>query len=103
MDTLSVSFVFKEKASRQELLVRLVYWIPMAIVYGFWSMANLVALVLNFFGILLFGKRIETLARWSAKAVKYLALFEAYMYLVTDERPPLWPEPSPFGVQSVQQ
>ncbi|MEK6941232.1 MAG: hypothetical protein AABW85_00010, partial [archaeon] len=58
MLSVKVEVMQQEKASRVELLVRLVYWIPLVIVQIFLGIIAMVAFFVSIFTILILGKRI---------------------------------------------
>jgi hypothetical protein len=90
--TVKVKFELQSKASRVELLVRLVYWIPLAIVLFVLGILAAVSWVVTLFSILILGKRFLSLVRFNAIYVRYHARFCSYYAFVTDERPPIVPE-----------
>ncbi|MFH1588103.1 MAG: DUF4389 domain-containing protein [Candidatus Diapherotrites archaeon] len=90
METVSCSVKSEEKASRIELLIRLVYWIPLYIVLVVLSLIAGILLFVNLFTVLILGKRV--LVEFIEKYWQYQAKFEAYYLLLTDERPPIMPE-----------
>lgn len=92
MRTVKSQISYKEKASRWELLVRIIYAIPIVIIlwiFGF--LAGLAQIVLWFY-ILILGKRHKTLSNFIKAYITYLFRVRAYLDLVTDERPPIIPE-----------
>lgn len=92
MDSVKVEVLQKEKASRVELLVRLVYWIPLVIVLFVLQIIGFIAFVVNIVTVLLLGKRILGLSRFIGISVSYRAKTEAYLMTATDERPKIIPE-----------
>ncbi len=92
MKTVNVEIKPEEKASRIELFIRLVYWIPIVIVAFVLGIISGIAWLVNIFTILILGKRILALTKFSAMQVAYQAKANSYFMLVTDERPPIMPE-----------
>jgi hypothetical protein len=90
LETVNVSVKSEEKASRVELLVRLVYWIPIIIVLWILGLITAILWFVNVFTILVLGKRF--FADFMQKYWQYKAKFGAYCLLLTDERPPIMPE-----------
>ncbi len=108
---------FDEKASRLELIVRIfwnilislvsfVYSIAFGIIILFYSIAAGILNIINFFKILITGKRWKTAFDWQAKLINKSATYYArlynysmrrapYMGLMTDKRPSLEMEPEP--------
>ncbi|MBS3061655.1 MAG: DUF4389 domain-containing protein [Candidatus Diapherotrites archaeon] len=81
-----------EKASRLELLVRLVYWIPLLIVTWVLQVLAGISWIVTFFSVLVLGKRFSLFSRLMTLAMVYNLRFYAYYSLLTDERPPIIPE-----------
>ena len=92
MQSVKVEVMQQEKASRVELLVRLVYWIPLVIVQIFLGIIAMVAFFVSIFTILILGKRILGLTKFIGVYVAYKAKMDSYIWLATDERPPIIPE-----------
>ena len=91
MKTVSVQIKAQEKASRVELLVRFVYWIPLYIVLMVLSIVAMVGIVVNFVTSLILGKRIAALNKFVAAYIIYTTNFSVYLFL-SDERPKIFPE-----------
>jgi len=92
MKTVKSSIIYKEKASRLELLVRIIYAIPIAIVLWLFGILVGVAQIILWFHILFLGRRHKTLSNFVKIYITYLFRVHAYLNLVTDERPPIIPE-----------
>lgn len=92
MNSVKAEVVQQEKASRVELLVRLVYWIPLWIVGFILKMISGIAFFVNILTILVLGKRILGLSKFIGIEVSYQAKMCAYLSTATDERPPIMPE-----------
>lgn len=108
---------FDEKASRLELIVRIfwnilislvsfVYGIAFGIIILLYSIVAGVLNIINFFKILITGKRWKTAFDWQAKLINKIATYNARLYnysmrrapyigLMTDKRPSLEMEPEP--------
>ncbi|MEM2103690.1 MAG: hypothetical protein QW717_02215 [Candidatus Bathyarchaeia archaeon] len=108
---------FEKKASRLELLVRIVWGLLMGIVsfvYGLifgiiilvYSIVAGILNIINFFIILITGKRWKTAFDWQAKLITKSATYYTRLYnygmrrapyqgLMIDKRPPLGMEPEP--------
>jgi len=108
---------FNEKASRIELLVRIfwniltgligfVYSLAFGILILFYGIVALILNVINFFVILITGKRWRTAFNWQAKLITKSATYYTRLYnygmrrapyfgLMTDKRPTLEMEPEP--------
>ncbi len=90
--TVDYSVRYVEKASRVELFVRLVWSIPSIVVAVFLAIVYCIAHFLQFFHILLTGKRHRTLHNWIYMFLDYEVKLNAYLSMLTDERNPLMPE-----------
>jgi len=88
--TVQVDVQSEEKASRVELLVRLVYWIPLCIVQAVLGIILVILWLVNLVTILVLGKRVGM--DLVKKYWQYKAKMECYYLLMTDERPPIMPE-----------
>ncbi|MBI5226229.1 DUF4389 domain-containing protein [Candidatus Micrarchaeota archaeon] len=90
METVSVDIKSDPKASRVEVLVRLLYWIPLMIVMVIMAVVSVILFYINILTCLILGKRIG--GSFIGKYVSYSAKYMAYMMFATDERPPIMPE-----------
>jgi len=113
----TATILFDEKASRLELIVRIiwsllislvsfVYGLAFGIIILFYSLAAGILNIINFIKILITGKRWKTAFDWQAKLINKSATYYARLYnygmrrapyfgLMTDKRPPLEMEPEP--------
>ena len=92
MRTVKSQISYKEKASRLELFIRIIYAIPIAIVLWLFSfLVGLVQIILWLY-ILILGRRHKTLSDFIKMYVTYVFRVRAYLDLVTDERPPIIPQ-----------
>jgi len=92
MKTIQAKIIYTEKASRIEMLYRIVWGIIGGIVLWIFGLIAGLASILHFFYILIYKKRhkgIFELVR--AVYVQYFRL-SSYLIFLTDERPPLVPE-----------
>ncbi|MBU0636144.1 DUF4389 domain-containing protein [Candidatus Micrarchaeota archaeon] len=92
METVKLKLTQKEEASRVELLVRLVYWIPLVIINAVLGIISWVIWILNILSILFIGKRLVSLNKFVEMYLRYQLRMNAYYLLLTDERPPIVPE-----------
>lgn len=92
MKTIQHKITYVEKASRVEILVRIVWAILGEIVLFIFSLVAILAVIIQFFYVLIYGKRQKGLFDFM-KAVE-VQRFRLVLYLtfVTDERPPIIPE-----------
>jgi len=92
MKTIQQKIIYVEKASRIEMLFRIIWGIVAGIVLGIFSLIAIFAIVIHFFYILIYGKR----QRGIFDLVKAIEVqrFRLVFYLTfeTDERPPIVPE-----------
>jgi hypothetical protein len=84
-------FVFEESASRLELLVRILYWILIGIVLWIYGIIAGICFFIQWFFILIFGKRHETLSNIAKGYLEYMVHVLPYMYFMTDKRPDVMP------------
>ena len=92
MKTVKSQISYKEKASRLELFVRIIYAIPIVIVLWIFSFLAGLAQLILWFHILILGRRHKALGNFIKAYVTYVFRARAYLDLVTDERPPIIPE-----------
>lgn len=92
MQTIDFKVKEQEKAGRVELLVRIVYWIPLVIVMAILGIIGGIAFIINVLSILVLGKKFLSISRFVVMAVGYRAKMVAYLMCSTDERPPIIPE-----------
>ena len=92
MKTVKFEVAYKEKASRLELFVRILWGIPTAVVMVVLLIIAAIAGVIQFFHVLFLGKRHRTLHDWIWKFVAYFTRYECYKNLLTDERSPIMPD-----------
>jgi len=84
---------FVEKASRVELVARWIYGIAIGIVYGLWALFIVyIVNVLQFFHILIYGRRGARLYRHARRYIAAYTNAEAYLIFLTDQRPELTPD-----------
>jgi hypothetical protein len=94
MKTVKSKIVYKEKAPRWELLVRIIYAIPVSIVLWIFSFIASIAAILLWFHILILGRRHKSLHNLVRMYIAYIFKTSAYFQLLTDERPPIIPSSS---------
>ncbi len=92
MKTINSKIKYKKDASRWELLVRLIYAIPIAVVIWIFSLVMGVVLFVQWFHILLLGERHKSLHNLISTYLIYVFRVRTYLNLGTDERPPIVPE-----------
>lgn len=82
---------YSEKTSRMEMLWRILYWIVYLIVAMIMMMLMYITLPLQFLAMLILGKRVAFLHKYNQMVIEYMSQYTAYLYLLTDERPPFLP------------
>jgi len=85
-------FTIEKKASRLALFLRWLLGIIYGLVLAVIGFIAGFALCIQFFYILILGKRNKRIAEFVRGFVTYTMKVSAYMNYVTDERPPFWPE-----------
>jgi hypothetical protein len=86
-------FTYEEKASRIELFVRIVYWILIWIVLSVYGFIAFILLVIQWFVILILGRRSKGLGVFIQGYVEYYVYVMNYVYFFTDTRPAILPVP----------
>jgi uncharacterized membrane protein len=84
-------FTYEEIASRFELLVRIVYWILIGIVAGVYGIIACICLFVQWFCILILGRRNESLSSFAKGYLEYVVHVMSYTYIMTDKRPDILP------------
>jgi hypothetical protein len=98
----SVEFLgYEDKASRLELFVLPFYMIPVAFILFFYSAVAFLCLCLQWFVILLLGKRAEGLNGLIKDYVIYIVQLIGYSCLLTSKRPGIFPKKLRFYVQEI--
>ena len=86
-------FTFEHDASRLELLIRIVYWILIGIVAWVYGLIAVICLIIQWFHILILGRRNEGLSNFAKGYLEYLVHVMGYVYIMTDKRPDIMPVP----------
>jgi len=86
-------FVYEHDARRLELLIRIVYSIAIVIVLAVYGFVAEICLLIQWFVILLLGRRSEGLSNFVKGYLKYFVHEISYYYWMTDERPGILPKP----------
>jgi hypothetical protein len=92
-DEIHQLFTYEEKASRIELLVRILYWILIGIVMTVYGFLSGICLIIQWFVILILGRRNRALGEFIQGYVEYYVHVLNYVYFFTDKRPNIMPEP----------
>ena len=92
-DSLKQLFTFEQNASRLELLIRIGYWIIIGIVLWVYGILAFICLFIQWFYILILGRRNEGLSNFARGYLEYLVHVMNYTYLMTDRRPDILPVP----------
>jgi len=87
--SIKFSALYVEDASRLELFIRIVYGFILAIIADIWGSFAEIAAVIQWFYILIMGRRHGSLWRFIAGYMRYYFRLEGYISLLTDERPPI--------------
>ena len=80
-------FVFEHDAGRLELLIRIVYWILIGIVLWVYGIITFICLFIQWFHILILGRRNEGLSNFAKGYLEYLVHVMNYVYIMNDRRP----------------
>jgi len=86
-------FVYERNARRWELLVRIIYWILIGIVITVYGFIAFIVLFIQWFVILILGRRNEGLSDFAKGYLEYYVHVLSYTYIMTDKRPHILPVP----------
>lgn len=87
-------FVYERDAGRLELFVRIVYaWIAIGIVLGIYGFIAEICLIIQWFVILILGRRNEGLSNFIKGYLEYAVHVLSYYAFMTDDRPGIMPQP----------
>jgi uncharacterized membrane protein len=86
-------FIYEHDAGRLELLIRIVYWILIGIVAWVYGFIAFICLFIQWFCILILGRRSEGLSNFVKGYLEYLVHVMSYTYIMTDKRPDILPVP----------
>jgi hypothetical protein len=84
-------FTFEHDAGRLELLIRIAYWIIIGIVAWVYGIIAGICLFIQWFHILVLGRRHEGLSNVAKGYLEYLVHVMGYTYIMTDKRPDILP------------
>ena len=84
-------FTYEHDAGRLELLIRIVYWILIGIVLWVYGIIAVLCLIVQWFHILILGRRSEGLANLVKGYLEYQVHVMNYTYFMTDTRPDILP------------
>lgn len=85
-------FLYEQHARRLELLIRIVYSIAVGIILALYGIVAMICLIIQFFYVLIFGRRHEELSNFIKGYLEYYVHVLAYIYLMTDKRPGVLPK-----------
>ena len=80
---------YEKEASRLELLIRIVYGLFLGIIAWIWGFFVSCAVLIHWFYILIIGERHSSLWNFTAEYTRFYYRVMGYLYLFTDERPPI--------------
>ncbi len=95
-------FLYEHDATRVELLVRILYWIAIGIIAWVYGILALIALIVQWFHILILGRRNKSLSDFAKGYLEYTVHRLPYVYLMTDRRPAIMPDPVKIFEQGQQ-
>ncbi len=84
-------FTYVHDAGRLELLIRIVYWFLIGIVAFVYSILATICLIIQWFHILIFGRRHQGLSDFAKGYLEYLVHVMEYTYIMSDRRPNILP------------
>ncbi len=85
-------FVYEHNASRLELFIRILYWIAIGIVLAVYGFIAQILLIIQWFVILILGRRNEGLSDFIKGYLEYVVHVTPYVYFMTDRRPGVMPK-----------
>jgi amino acid permease len=92
MEVAEQLFVYERKASRIELFIRIVYSIAIWIVLMVYGIVAEICLFIQWFVILMLGRRSEGLSNFVKGYLEYVVHVVGYIYWMTDKRPGTMPK-----------
>lgn len=84
-------FTYEHDADRIELLVRIIYWILIAIVLWVYGIIATICLLIQWVHILVLGCRNEAVSNLVKGYLEYMIHVMPYTYFMTDRRPDVLP------------
>jgi hypothetical protein len=84
-------FLYEEKAGRIELFIRIIYSFVIGIVLTIYGIIAGICLVVQFFIILILGRRSEGVSNLIKGYLEYYVHVLSYTSFMTDERPGILP------------
>ncbi|RLG33008.1 DUF4389 domain-containing protein [Methanosarcinales archaeon] len=85
-------FVYEHDARRVELFIRFVYALCIAVVLIIYGLIAEICIVIQWFVILILGRRSEGLSNFIKGYLEYYVHVLSYCYLMTDKRPGILPK-----------
>jgi len=85
-------FVYEHDASRLELFIRIVYGLCIAIVLYVYMIVAEICMLIQWFVILILGRRNEGLSNVIKGFLEYYVHVVGYLFWMTDDRPGIFPE-----------
>ncbi|HPY59925.1 MAG TPA: DUF4389 domain-containing protein [Methanospirillum sp.] len=86
-------FEYEEKAGRLELFIRIIYSFIIGIVLTVYGFIAGICMFIQFFVILILGRRSQTLSDLIQGYLEYYVHILPYTSFMTDERPGIFPSP----------
>jgi hypothetical protein len=86
-------FVYEHDAGRLELFIRIVYSFVIGIVLAVYGFIAGICIVIQWFVILILGRRSEGLSNYIKGYLEYSVHVMRYVNLMTDDRPGILPKP----------
>lgn len=84
-------FVYEEEAGRIELIIRILYSILIGIVLYLYGIVAGICMIIQFFVILIMGRRSHTLSEFIRGYLEYYVHILPYTAFMTDERSGILP------------
>jgi len=95
MKTVDAKISFYPRATRVELLVRIVWGIVAGIVLSLFSIVAGILFIVQILHVLIYARRHKGMQSFIKTVLVQRFRLSAYLLLLTDERPPIIPESMP--------
>ena len=95
MKSVTADVKFASRATRVELLVRILWGLVAGIVLAIFSFVSAIIWVVQILHILIYARRHRGMQSFIKTVVVARYRLSAYIFLLTDERPPIIPESVP--------
>jgi len=92
-------FVYERDAGRIELIIRIFYSVAINLVLGVYGFLASICLLIQWFVILILGRRSESLSNFVKGYLEYFVSVQSYLKWMTDERPGIMPKAAEIHIK----